>query len=174
MATPKEMIPISKAIPRAVGMDGIHASYSTPGASVLVTAPGGDNGSNGSGGKQVMAMAGNNKCDNAGIGTSFACLVVSGVVALILEANPNLSWRDVQGILATRPLPHSTSDSDIAEDTLAHVNGAGLWYSNLYGFGIINAGAAVLAAESWDLFGPEKMLLGESGRINLLIAVDQE
>jgi kexin len=119
-------------------------------------------------------MAGNNKCDNAGIGTSFACPVVSGVVALILEANPNLSWRDVQGILATRPLPHSTSDSDIAKDTLAHVNGAGLWYSNLYGFGIINAGAAVLAAELWDLFGPEKMLLGESGRINLLIAVDQE
>ena len=33
-------------------------------------------------------------------GTSAAAPQVSGVVALMLEANPNLGWRDVQTILA--------------------------------------------------------------------------
>ncbi|WP_152986643.1 S8 family serine peptidase, partial [Pseudovibrio sp. POLY-S9] len=33
-------------------------------------------------------------------GTSFAAPIVSGVVALMLEANPLLGWRDVQEILA--------------------------------------------------------------------------
>src|SRR5690606_34768277 len=32
-------------------------------------------------------------------GTSGATPIVSGVIALMLEANPNLSWRDVQEIL---------------------------------------------------------------------------
>ena len=33
-------------------------------------------------------------------GTSFAAPIVSGVVAIMLEANPNLGYRDVQEILA--------------------------------------------------------------------------
>ena len=65
-----------------------------------------------------------NECDNAGqgtcvifnkcirknvshkirlnTGTSYACPIVSGVVALMLEANPNLTWRDVQKFLLPR------------------------------------------------------------------------
>ena len=33
------------------------------------------------------------------IGTSFAAPIVTGVIALMLEANPNLNWRDVKEIL---------------------------------------------------------------------------
>ncbi len=33
------------------------------------------------------------------VGTSFATPIFSGVVALILEANPELGWRDAQNIL---------------------------------------------------------------------------
>ena len=33
-------------------------------------------------------------------GTSASAPIVSGVVALMLQANPNLSWRDVKHILA--------------------------------------------------------------------------
>ena len=35
-----------------------------------------------------------------GTGTSFAAPIVSGVAALMLDANPNLGWRDVQNIIA--------------------------------------------------------------------------
>jgi hypothetical protein len=64
----------------SVGKDGLHASYSTPGASLFITAPGGDheNASN-----HITANFGGG-CRDAGVGTSFACPVVSGVVALIL------------------------------------------------------------------------------------------
>ncbi len=37
---------------------------------------------------------------NTAEGTSFAAPIVSGVVALMLEANPKLGWRDIQSILA--------------------------------------------------------------------------
>ena len=41
-----------------------------------------------------------NTCANMGSGTSFATPVAAGVVALMLESNPSLGWRDVQEILA--------------------------------------------------------------------------
>jgi hypothetical protein len=47
-------------------------------------------------------------------------------------------------------------------DTSRVVNDAGLSHSNLYGFGIVNANAAVEAAKTWELYSTEKMLLGES------------
>jgi hypothetical protein len=103
-------------------------------------------------------------CRNAGVGTSFACPVISGVAALMLEANPNLSWRDVQGILAQTSRPVNDP-----RDTSETTNAAGLWHSNLYGFGIVDATAAVETSKSWDYYGPEMMLIGESGPVNLLI-----
>jgi subtilisin family serine protease len=33
-------------------------------------------------------------------GAGFAAPIVSGVVSLMLEANPNLGWRDIQQIMA--------------------------------------------------------------------------
>jgi subtilisin family serine protease/subtilisin-like proprotein convertase family protein len=153
----------------AVGKDGKHASYSVPGASLFLSAPGGDHSSVAS---HVTAglSNGSNMCRDAGVGTSFACPVVSGVVALILEANPDLTWRDVQEILAiTSSQPE---DDDTYKDTTAIVNAAGYWHSNYYGFGIVNANAAVEAAENWSLIGPEQMLTQYSGRINLQLLDD--
>ena len=145
----------------SVGKDGLHASYSTPGASLFVTGPGGDheNVSN-----HMTANIGGG-CRDAGVGTSFACPVVSGVVALILQANPEVTWRDVQGILATT----SQMVWDDPYDTSRIVNAAGLSHSHYYGFGIVDANAAVEAAKTWELYATEKRLLGESGILNLAI-----
>jgi subtilisin family serine protease len=151
----------------AVGKDGIHASYSTPEASIFVMAPGGDveDARN-----HVSALStDDDACGFPGVGTSFACPVVSGVIALMLEANSELTWRDVQSILAsTSQLVYDPRDLTVTR------NGVGYWHSNLYGFGIIHAGAAVAAAETWnnDDDGAEVMVIEESGRIDLLITDD--
>jgi hypothetical protein len=56
------------------------ASYSTPGASVFISAPGGDK-------KQsvtpIVAASNDGSCEQMGDGTSFAAPVVSGVIALV-------------------------------------------------------------------------------------------
>ena len=147
----------------AVGKDGLHASYSTPGAALFVTAPGGDRESLTN--FYTPYVVGSTSCHEGGWGTSFACPVVSGVLALVLQANPQLTWRDVQGILA------STSRmvfDDPGDDTVT-MNSAGIAHSNFYGFGIVNAEAAVAAAETWSLYGPEQMIAADSGVINIEI-----
>jgi hypothetical protein len=101
------------------------------------------------------------------LGTSFATPVVSGVIALILDANPDLTWRDVQAILA--------STAQVVEDgtdETAQINSAGYWHSNKYGFGIIDADAAVIAAEVWENLGPERMTMSQSGLLNIVIPDD--
>ncbi|KAL3930965.1 MAG: hypothetical protein SGARI_004327, partial [Bacillariaceae sp.] len=99
--------------------------------------------------------------------TSFACPVVAGVVALMLEANPDLTWRDVQAILVTTAL---RVDDDT--DPSAAVNGAGLWHSNQYGFGIVDAAAAVEAAEGWNNLTPEGMESVTLSGLNMQIPDD--
>ena len=141
----------------AVNAQGVHAVYSTSGAALFVVAPGGGLDSDDS---HVGANVGGG-CHKIGIGTSFACPVVSGVIALMLEANPELSWRDVQGILATTSsLPNDSTDKTRT------TNGAGITHSNYYGFGTVDAFAAVQAAKSWDLWEAEGMMLGESEILN--------
>jgi hypothetical protein len=148
----------------AVGKDGIHASYSTPGASLFVAAPGGDfeNLSN-----HITANF-EGGCRDAGAGTSLAAPVVTGVVALVLEANPDLGWRDVQGILATT----SRMLGPDANDETRVTNGANLTHSNLYGFGVVDASAAVEAAKTWDLYTTERRLVGESGMLDISLLDD--
>ncbi len=150
----------------AVGKDELHASYSTPGAALVVSAPGGDaeNLSN-----HVTAMIGGG-CSGVSVGTSFAAPVVTGVIALMLEVNPELTWRDVQGILAetSRTITADTDDSSRV------TNNAGFTHSNLYGFGIVDANASVSAAQSWTLYCPERFVNVESGPLNISIIEDED
>ena len=143
----------------AVGRDGKHASYSTPGAALLVTAPGGDMESYSN---NIVASPGGG-CQDITIGTSFAAPIAAGVVALILEANPSLTWRDVQGVLAI------SSQRMDAEDSSWTTNAAGVSHSYLYGFGVVDATTAVEVAQSWVNYSAEQQITGESGTINLTV-----
>eukprot|EP00536_Pseudo-nitzschia_multiseries_P007897 jgi/Psemu1/256671/estExt_Genewise1Plus.C_1910029 len=142
----------------AVGKDGIHTYYSTGGASLLLSAPAGDSEDLQ---KHIVAKVGGG-CTSTNIGTSFASPVVSGVVALMLEINPELGWRDVQGILAQSATPVRQDPFD----RTSVVNGAGLWHSNLYGFGIVNAHRAVELAKTWTNYGEEQVFAVDSGPLN--------
>lgn len=82
-------------------------------------------------------------------GTSAAAPSISGVIALILEQNPNLSWRDIKHILA------STADKVEPNSNLWIENKAlgskQYHFHPHYGFGRANAEAAVLMASDYQL-----------------------
>jgi len=158
----------------AADRDGRVSDYSDPGASLLITGFGGP-GEGGVGNLNVFAtdITGTNGYNNGSQqianqtidaaysgfnGTSAAAPTVSGVIALILEANPRLGWRDVKEILALSA-SHTGSAIGAAPqgpelyswkiNKADNWNGGGLHFSEDYGFGLVNARAAVRLAENW-------------------------
>lgn len=93
-------------------------------------------------------------------GTSSAAPNASGVVSLILSANNELTWRDVRHILATTSTKNDAENEAIKlavgeGEFVAHdgwiENAAGYKFNNLYGFGRVDAGAAVAMAKSYSV-----------------------
>ena len=127
--------------------DGEIADYSNPGAALLVTAPGGE-------GDIVTTdrtgAAGYRNGDYVFdfSGTSASAPIVSGVVALMLEANPALGYRDVQEILAYSAR-QTGGDAGWRFNGADDWNGGGLHVSHDFGFGLVDAHAAVRLAETW-------------------------
>lgn len=165
----------------AITNTGIITDYSSRGSNLLVSAPGGAYEGNLSAFKGVVAtdrvgpLNGNSDQaspdgDYTGFnGTSAAAPIVSGVAALILEANPRLGYRDVQEIFAYTArqidpgagLAGATSFDRTPWVTThaGNANGGGLNFSTDYGFGLVDAGAAVRLAETWTAVRTEANLL---------------
>ena len=132
----------------------------------------------------------NSNCDFSQMnGTSSSAPTVTGVVALMLSANPNLGWRDIRDILrrtARQMNPDygnqnyrnhqvnltlnptlSDSTSTVLTDgaTAARIdygwqtNGAGNKYSNWYGFGLADAKAAVNMAKAYTVYKPTQLIV---------------
>ena len=140
-------------------------------------------------GGTAINLAKNSNCNYSHMnGTSAAAPTVTGVVALMLSANPNLSWRDVRHILATtskqvdpnygsayqRNEQINLADYTFTGNTSAaltngtstarldygwQTNAAGYKYSNWYGFGLIDAAAAVAAAKATTSYKPAPLSL---------------
>ena len=135
----------------AVSHTGDISYYSTPGAPVLVGAPSSSNGG-GIWTTDRVGSAGYSGDDYTGSfgGTSAATPITAGVVALMLEANPNLGYRDVQEILAYSARQVDATDSSWAWNGADNWNGGALHVSHDFGFGLVDAHAAVRLAETWD------------------------
>ena len=86
---------------------------------------------------------------NAG-GTSYAAPYVSGVIALMLQADPNLGYRDVMEILAYSAKNSDPTNAGWTTNGAHDWNGGGLHFSQDFGFGLVDATAAVRLAESWQ------------------------
>lgn len=158
-----ELPPIADQFGLPEGTNGVNKS-SSPGANILTTAFYGRAGDN----VQTTDISGTQgyaSGDYTGFtGTSAAAPQVAGVIALILEANPNLGWRDVQDIIAYSSRHIGSEVGAVAEgeeqgtqsngstwfwNDASNWNGGGMHYSNDYGFGLIDAKAAVRLAETW-------------------------
>ena len=88
------------------------------------------------------------RCLNA---SSAAAPQMAGVVALMLEANPALTWRDVRMILAQTARQNDPTHPDW------RVNAGGLLFNPQYGFGVADAFAAVTAAKNWTNIAAQKV-----------------
>lgn len=169
----------------AYNAEGKRASYSSTGASVWMVSPGGEFGQNSpalmttdlsgcAGGysrtegeispdtdfNRGKQDSGNESCHyySAFNGTSSAAPVASGAIALMLEANPNLSWRDVKHILAKtarqieddlEAVTHNLNGNALTIEQGWVENAAGYPFSNAYGFGAFDVQAAVQMAMDW-------------------------
>lgn len=126
--------------------------FSNRGANILVSAPASNIMTSG---VQVETADGNKIGSTSAEtqGTSFAAPIVSGIAALMLQANAKLTYRDVQTILAL------TARKDMGTGTVSGTtwsnnrdlgwNGVGMHFSDDFGFGMVDASAAVRMAETW-------------------------
>jgi len=105
-------------------------------------------------------------------GTSAACPVVSGVVALMLEKNPDLGWRDVQEILIRSAkkiddqFPSGTvnntatgwitSNRSAGPNPVSGNSSVPFHFNHKYGAGLVDADEAVKLAANWNNLGPQK------------------
>jgi subtilisin-like proprotein convertase family protein len=134
----------------AITYSGVQSWYSSIGAPVLVVGPsnGGSLGITTADRTGSVGYSSTNYTNSFG-GTSSSGPKVAGLAGLILEAEPTLTWRDMQAILV-----HSSTPNDLNHENWS-VNGAGLPVSHYYGFGMVDATAAVNLAENWTFLGPE-------------------
>ncbi len=165
----------SMFVTTVAGIDnrGNLAGYSEGGSHVVVAAPTG--GTAGTLRVYTTDLRGNDGYNRTGTGiepaqldytgsfsgTSSATPAVSGAVALMLEANPDLNWRDVKEILLR-------SSVQVAPDLVATQASPGGWvtrhggdpslplikHHEMFGGGLIDTQAAVAMAETWESLAP--------------------
>jgi subtilisin-like proprotein convertase family protein/methionine-rich copper-binding protein CopC len=151
----------------AIADSGKPASYSEQGANLLVSAPS-SGGSSGIVTTDLMGSSGYGGLSDANYtnqfgGTSSATPLAAGVAALILDANPELSGRDVMHILVQSARKVDASAAGWV------ANGAGRLFNHDYGFGMVDAGAAVSLARTWTSVAPLAPVSTAAETVNLAI-----
>ena len=150
----------------AVNYDDKRTSYSEAGANLWVCAPSSD---------RVQKMPGIATTDNGNRyrddfgGTSAATPIVAGVAALIRDANDTLTWRDVKLILAASARKNDTSNSGWEEGAAKYGANGIYQFNHEYGFGVVDAQAAVDLALMWTNVPTLRDISARSGNINLSI-----
>lgn len=188
----------------ALNASGVKSSYSSPGSNVWITGLGGEfgfdspallttdlsgctYGASPNDNWNVFQLSShplNTSCNYTATmnGTSAAAPTISGVVALMLDANSALTARDIKHILAStavkvNPTAAATANSYVASPA-GHVwqqgwveNAAGYFFHNYYGYGLANAKAAVAMAATVYIPMAAEVQTGytSSGVVNLAI-----
>lgn len=127
----------------AIDYKGIHPNYAERCLAVMVVTY-----SSGSG-EHIHTTDIKKQCSASHGGTSAAAPLAAGIYALVLQANPELTWRDVQHVSARAAVPVNEDDGSYQETAL------GLKYSHKYGYGKIDAEKLVEEAKKWKNVKPQ-------------------
>ncbi|XDA85795.1 hypothetical protein R6Z07F_015545 [Ovis aries] len=100
--------------------------------------------------KQIVTTDLRQKCTESHTGTSASAPLAAGIIALTLEANKNLTWRDMQHLVVRTSKPAHLNANDWA------TNGVGRKVSHSYGYGLLDAGAMVALAQNWTTVAPQR------------------
>lgn len=126
--------------------DGQTASYDESCSSTLASTF-----SNGKSGNQDAGVATTDlygKCTTRHSGTSAAAPEAAAVFALALEANEKLTWRDIQHLSVLTSKRNHLNDHKGRHNWT--INGAGLEFNHLFGYGVLDAGDMVDMARQWN------------------------
>ncbi|XP_043281226.1 furin-like protease 1 isoform X2 [Venturia canescens] len=100
--------------------------------------------------RQVVTTDLHHQCTNNHTGTSASAPLAAGICALALEANPNLTWRDMQHIVVRTARPENLKAPDWI------TNGVRRNVSHSFGYGLMDAAAMVRLARKWKTVPEQK------------------
>lgn len=93
-----------------------------------------------------------NTCTTSHTGTSASAPLAAGILALALQVNKDLTWRDVQHLIVW-----TSEYSPLRENPGWFRNSAGFWFNSRFGYGLMNAYALVSASYNWTTV-PDKTI----------------
>lgn len=127
----------------AIDHKGLHPPYSESCSAIMVVTF-----SSGSG-EFIHSTDINGKCSDRHGGTSAAAPLAAGIYTLLLQANPKLTWRDVQylSILSSKEIMNNDADSQMGA--------LNKMYSHRYGYGKIDAYELISMAKTWENVNPQ-------------------
>ena len=100
-------------------------------------------------------------------GTSASAPQISGVAALTRQANPELTWRDLKLILAASARKNDEENTGWEDGALQYGSSTERYHFNHeYGFGVVDAGAAVDLARRWVIVPPMESAEVYSGNLD--------
>ena len=134
----------------AVNDQDTRSVYSEKGANLWVCAP--SSGDWDQGQRRIVTTENSDRYRDDFNGTSAAAPIVSGVAALLRHANPDLTWRDLKLILAASARKNDATNSGWEDGPRKYGAGSSndlYHFNHEYGFGVVDARAAVDLAREW-------------------------
>ena len=95
--------------------------------------------------RKIVTTDLHHSCTDSHTGTSASAPMAAAIIALTLEANPSLTWRDVQHLIVHTSQPRNLKATDW------RTNGLGRKVSHSYGYGLMDTTAMVKLARNWTL-----------------------